>query len=406
MPLRLSQRRKSEKASKGQAKILMEATMASIRKRKWKNAKGVEREAWVVDYVDQKGERALKTFATKKEAETWSVHALHEVQQGIHTRASASKTIAEAWTLWIEQSEADGLERSTVCQRQQHLKYHVKNFIGDIRLSELSTPAVYDFDAKLRQAGRSVAMRRKVLTNLKTMLGFAQGRGLVAQNVARGVRIKSDDRESTSGPLRAGVDFPSVPELNLLIDNARPRWRPFIVTAIFTGMRLSELRGLRWSDVDLETGIIHVRQRANVWGQMGSPKSKAGKRDIPLAPIVVNALRQWREVGPKSHLDLVFATRDGKPQLPSALHHSVWVPLLIKCGLTAEDGSHRYHFHLLRHAAASLFIAYLKWPPQKVKTVMGHAKITMTFDLYGHLFESVEADREDMKRLEAAVRVA
>jgi integrase len=74
--------------------------------------------------------------------------------------------------------------------------------------------------------------------------------------------------------------------------------------------------------------------------------------------------------------------------------------------LTDGAGDHRYNFHLLRHAAASLFIAHLKWPPKRIQTVMGHAKIEMTFDLYGHLFESVEADREDMKKLEAAVRAA
>ncbi|MGC1868707.1 MAG: tyrosine-type recombinase/integrase, partial [Pseudolabrys sp.] len=88
------------------------------------------------------------------------------------------------------------------------------------------------------------------------------------------------------------------------------------------------------------------------------------------------------------------------------IHHHVWVPLLVKCGLTNEAGGHRYNFHLLRHAAASLFIAYLKWPPKRIQAVMGHGRITMTFDLYGHLFESVEADREDMKKLEAAVRAA
>jgi hypothetical protein len=47
------------------------------------------------------------------------------------------------------------------------------------------------------------------------------------------------------------------------------------------------------------------------------------------------------------------------------------VPLLLKCGLTNEAGEHRYNFHLLRHAAASLFIAYLKWPPKRIQTVMG-----------------------------------
>ena len=90
---------------------------------------------------------------------------------------------------------------------------------------------------------------------------------------------------------------------------------------------------------------------------------------------------------------------------PANIHSRAWVPLLVKCGLT-DDGVPRYNFHLLRHAAASLFIAYLKWPPKRIQTVMGHAKITLTFDLYGHLFENVEADREDMKKLEAAVRAA
>ncbi|MGA6938199.1 MAG: tyrosine-type recombinase/integrase [Pseudolabrys sp.] len=331
--------------------------MASIRKRKW----GDGREAWVVDYKDQSGDRALRTFATKKEAEAWKVSALHEVQLGTHTRASASKTVAETWRLWLEQCEADRLERSTIRQRLNHLKHHVEPFIGTAKLSDLSTPFLYDFDTKLRQDGRSIVMRRKVITSLKTMLTFAQRRGLVAQNVAGAVRIKADDREATRGPVRAGVDFPSMPELNLLIDNAAPRWRPFIISAIFTGMRLGEIRGLRWSDVDLDAGVIHVRQRADEWGKMGPPKTKAGKRDIPLAPIVVNALRQWQSDSPKG--ELVFATRTGKPQQATNIHHHVWVPLLVKCGLTNEAGGHRYNFHLLRHAAASLFIASSNGPP-------------------------------------------
>ena len=62
------------------------------------------------------------------------------------------------------------------------------------------------------------------------------------------------------------------------------------MTAIFTGMRASELRGLRWSDIDLAAGTIHVRQRADAWMTLGPTKSEAGKRDIPLAPMVINAL--------------------------------------------------------------------------------------------------------------------
>jgi integrase len=371
--------------------------MALVKTRKWTTKQGENREAWIVDYTDQHGKRRLKTFARKKEADAFLVQARHEVKLGTHTPASTSKTLEETWRLWIEDSEANGLERSTLRQRQQHIVHHVGPFLGGLKLSDLSAPVVYQFDSDLREAGRSLQMRKKVLMNLKTCISFAQNRGLVAQNAARGVRIKGGEREAATGPLRPGVDFPTMAELNTLIDNATGRFRPFIVTAIFTGMRLSELRGLRWADVDLDAGVIHVRQRANAWGTMGPPKSRAGKRDIPLAPIVINTLRAWRAQGIIS--DLVFPSRGGRPQPMSNIRRRHWEPLLAKCGL-------KYRFHVLRHAAASLFIAHLRWQPKRIQTVMGHASVSMTYDLYGHLFEDRAADRADMARLEAAMRVA
>jgi integrase len=72
---------------------------------------------------------------------------------------------------------------------------------------------------------------------------------------------------------------------------------------MFSGMRASELRGLPWTNVDLDAGVIHVRQRADAWGKIGKPKSKAGSRDIPLAPIVINTLREWKVLCPKRETD-------------------------------------------------------------------------------------------------------
>lgn len=357
----------------------------SIRKRSWKSA-GEDKTAWVVDYVDQRGQRRLKTFDLKKEAEAWAVTARHEIATGAHA-SSAKTTIEEVVGSWITHCVDEGLERTTIEQRQRHLKLHIAPFIGRLKLAELTTPRVNAFMDQSRDAGRSVAMRRKTLTSLSTALSFAKGRGLVAQNVALGVKVRSDERHK-GGPLKAGRDFPTKAELKLLIDRTPDFWRPFIVTAIFTGMRASELRGLRWCDVDLDT--IHVTQRADTWGKMGPPKSAAGARDIPLVPMVVNALK-------RSGGELVFPNRHGKVIAYSNFHTYVWQPLLRACGLN-------YEFHSLRHAAASLFIE-LGWQPKRVQAVMGHSSITMTFDRYGHLFPQGDVS-EDMKRLEAAVVAA
>jgi integrase len=373
--------------------------MASIRKRTWAS-KGVTQSAWVVDYFDQTKVKRRRTFATKKQAVDFATTTLHEIKQGIHTPASTSVTVERAGELWIDECEADGLERSTVLQRRQHLKIHINPHMGTVRLSDLTTPLIYAFDGQLRAGGRSLAMRRKIITTVKTLLTFAQKRGLVAQNVSSPVKIKGDDR-AEKGPLREGVDYPSRAQMRQLMDTATPRWRPLLIVAMFTGMRASELRGLPWSDVDLEEGIIHVRQRADAWGTIGKPKSKAGARDIPLAPIVVNTLREWKPSCPaSSQLDLVFGNGYGHVESIQNIYKRFWTPAQKKCGLP------HFGFHSLRHVASSLFIAYLGWTPKRVQEVMGHSSITVTFDLYGHLFEDKAADREAMKRIEAAIAAA
>jgi integrase len=387
--------------------------MASIRKRTWKT-NGVKQTAWVLDYTDTQGKRRLKTFPTRKAAEQWSVTALHEVKQGTHTAASASISVSEGMTLWIAASEADGLEYSTIKQRQEHKRLHIDPYIGAEKLAALTAPRVYELDTKLREAGRSLAMRRKVLTSLKMMLTHCQRTGRVAQNVALAVKIRSDDQRDVA-PVRASVDFPDRDELRTILDKAEGRWRPRIITFIFTGMRTSELRGLPKANLDLDGAMIHVRQRADLWGRLGKPKSKAGNRDIPLAPMAINALREWLSECPTSKDDLVFPDDGGEVEN----HHDLlsWFRRLqLANGMTKDSGERdgqgdpvleaKYGLHALRHAAASLFIAHLGWTPKRVQTVLGHSSIQMTFDLYGHLFEDKEGDREAMKKLEAAIVAA
>ena len=177
------------------------------------------------------------------------------------------------------------------------------------------------------------------------------------------------------------------------------------VTAIFTGMRISELRGLAWSNVDFDQRLIRVRQRGDEYCQIGPPKSRAGTRDIPMAPRVFEELKKWHVSAKAPALGLVFPNSVGKVQNYSIIYNRVFKPMLVKQGIVDDKGSPKFAIHSLRHAAASLFIEQ-GWNPKKIQTLLGHASITMTMDRYGHLFASPEEDLNLFERLERDLLVA
>jgi integrase len=376
--------------------------MASIRKRTWKTGDTVKT-AWVADYFDQHGKRHLKTFTTKKAADSWLVAARREVQQGIHSAPSTSITVAAAGKAWISEAEADGLEPGTIRQYRQHLDYHIIPLLGDEKLSDLSVASVKDFRARLIQEGRSRVMAKKIITSLGAILGTAMESGRIAQNVVRQEtprrRRENALNQRHRRRLEVGVDIPSKDEIRAMLANVQGWARPLIVTAIFTGLRASELRGLRWADVDLTAAELTVRQRADRWGTLGSPKSAAGKRTVPMAPMVVNTLREWRLACPQSAADLVFPTTKGRPRQINTLHTHALAPLQRSLGF-CEGSKPKYGMHALRHVAASLYIEQ-GFSAKRVQALMGHSSISQTFDVYGHLFPAPADDQAAMAQLQA-----
>jgi integrase len=397
--------------------------MASVRKRTWRNKNG-EQTAWIADYFDQDGKRHIETFKTQREAKAWLAETQHEVKQGIHTPASASPTVAEAGELWITQGETDGLEASTLTQYRQHLNYHIAPFIGGVKLAELAPAAVQDFRNTLIRKGRSRVMAKKAVISLGAILATAMANGKVARNVVReqsrqhGTRQRRLEKRHDK-QLKVGVDIPTHAEIRAMLSHAEGRWRPLVVTAIFTGLRASELRGLRWDDVDLDRAVLTVRQRADRWNKMGSPKSDSGKREVPLAPMVVNALQEWRLACPQGEARLVFPNGQGNIESLPNMHRRGLGPLQVAAGITTVDEIRaqksdlsekqvvavakrhpKYGLHSLRHAAASLFIEE-GFSPKRVQALMGHSTIQVTFDTYGHLFPSQDGDRVAMHRLQA-----
>jgi integrase len=366
----------------------------SVRKRSWKTERGEIREAWVVDYSDQLGHRHLKTFARKRDADAYHARVAVDVGAGIHTADSRSITVSEAGRLWLTSREAAGIERASLENYREYLDLHIAPLIGATKLAALTAPFVREYEDRLR-VDRSPAMVRKILAALSGILTDAQDRGLVAQNVVRNRRSQQnsliDARQKHR--LEIGVDIPAPNEVRAIIAQLNGgRGRPLLLTAIFTGLRASELRGLRWADVNFPRSELHVRQRADRFGTIGSPKSATSRRTVPLPPMVVNALREWRLVSPRGKSDLVFPGGRDQPLAHTTIIKLEWHPAQIAAGIVTDTGRPKYSgIHALRHFYASWCInrradGGLELPIKVVQGRLGHASIQMTADRYGHLF--------------------
>ncbi|MDK1377122.1 MULTISPECIES: site-specific integrase [unclassified Sinorhizobium] len=407
----------------------------SVRKRTWTTPKGEEKSSWVVDYFDMAGKRRLKTFKLKKQADAFAATAAVEVREGVHVAESASATVQEAGKLWIASARASGLERATIDDYERHLRMHIVPFLGASKLPSLSIAKIRAFEDQLREAGRSQAMVKKVLVSLGSLIADAQERGLVARNVVRdmkGKRGSGDKRQEKrqKGRLKIGVDIPTREEVKALLVALKGRWRPLLLTATFCGLRASELRGLRWQDIDFDRGQIRVHQRADRFNEIGRPKSISGERTVPAPPMVMNALREWKLVCPKRDtgkvgddgqkvmaLDLVFPNGTGKvEQLNNILRrglHPAWVAagVAVDSGEVDKKGkpvlAPKYTgMHALRHFYASWCInrrkdGGLELPPKVVQERLGHSSIMMTMDVYGHLFPRAD-DSDEMAEAERA----
>ncbi len=171
-------------------------------------------------------------------------------------------------------------------------------------------------------------------------------------------------------------DFLRTQELRLFQDHASPNLRTFFLCAILTGMRQGELLALHWDCIDFASMQIRVR-RGLYKGAFIEPKSASSRRDIDMAPMLAQALRESpsRFAG-----DLVFPQANGKPMNPNNLRSREFKPTLRRAGLRDLP------FHSLRDSYAALMI-HAGHHPKYIQAQMGHASIRMTLDLYGHLME-------------------
>jgi integrase len=240
---------------------------------------------------------------------------------------------------------------------------------------------------------------RATLTPLSRLMSHAVRRGMAAANPV--AKLERGERPSAA---RREMRILEKDEIDRLLRATPERYQPLIATAIFTGLRLGELLGLTWVDVDFERSVVRVRKQLAKDGSRVDPKTPQALRAVVLMPALGRLLLREKEKafahGRASADGFVFASMTGGPMHVRNVARRGLERAMKDAGLD-EEGKPRLRFHDLRHCFASLLIAQGA-DVVFVSRQLGHANASITLTVYAHMFDSERHAERTSAMLEAA----
>lgn len=341
--------------------------MAYIRKREYPSGRAV----YVIGFKDQHGrwhERAAGT--RRKDAEVLLRRIQEEIAAGTYGVKREDPTFSELLERFLAAKTREVKPRTLEDYRYTLEKYALPAF-GNKRISQITPATVDAFLSDLGERGISPAVAGKVYRYVKTVLRYA-------------VRLELLEKDPTlpvqpPRKIRPEMDYLKPEEVRRLLDSTDGQLRAILAVACLAGLRVGEICGLRWRDIDFKAGTIRVVRSYDPKHGFSEPKSRHGKRAVPMSfrlqEILLDHYRERGQPGPE---ELVFPNSLGKPKDRNALVFREFKRALKEAGLR------EVRFHDLRHTYAALAIAS-GMDLKALQAAMGHHSITMTADHYGHL---------------------
>ena len=335
------------------------------------------------------GKRRRKSFYAHTQAEVAAklLAAARALQLG-QKPAPGVQTVADFFARWLEEVAKPAIRPTTYRAYEAALGKHVLPQIGKLKLVKLSADDLDERYAELLKERVSPTYIRLIHSVIHRGLAHAERRDLVGRNVAGLTRPPAAVR-------REFRTLTAEEASRFLAATEDDRLHALYIVAIHHGLRLGEICGLRWGDLDLDAGSLSVRQQAqrlNGTWHFSPPKTKAGRRKVTLSAAASEALRQHRlrqneeRLATKdwSDLDLVFSNALGRPiERPNLMRRS-FKPALKRAGLPA------IRFHDLRHTAATLLLSG-GIHAKVVQEMLGHSSVAITLDVYSHTTPNLQA---------------
>ena len=338
-------------------------------------------------------------FRTKREAQAACNELVVAMQRGDYLQANR-QTVGEFALEWLA-TIAPTVRPSTLDKYQRDLRAHVIRHIGFLQLSKLDGPALNRLWAQLAVSGRKPASPGGLASGLsaKSVENVAMTVHRMLRDAVRWGRIPKSPAEMADPPKRSASHRPikawTADTLRTFLEATRDDELSALWMLIATtGLRRGEALGLRWSDVDLETGRAQINQTVIAIGwnvHFGQPKTQAGRRPIALDPATVEVLRKHRRAmhaRPASAGtggdQLVFCGPDGAPHHPERVYQAFRRAVI------------RHHLppiplHGLRHTWATLALQ-ADVHPRVVQERLGHSNIAITLQTYSHVLPIMHDD--------------
>jgi integrase len=212
---------------------------------------------------------------------------------------------------------------------------------------------------------------------LRGTFSLAQRRGILTRSPIDGLAPSERPKQRNKKTVLV-LDADTI--ARLVAAGTTQRWRAALGLAGYAGLRLGEIRALRWGDVDFEAGTLTVRRSLLPDGTPKAPKTEAGVRAVPLLPAMRRLLAAWKLRAPRTSPDeLVIGTADGKPIAERNLRRALEDA---KTAARLDEGDRRLSMHSLRHSFASMLATDLELPATTLARLTGHADAGFTLRVY------------------------
>ncbi|MDR0925335.1 MAG: site-specific integrase [Hungatella sp.] len=308
--------------------------------------------------------------------------------------ASSKITLNEWYRTWIEQYKENQVKIGTIITYNKYFNGHIKDGIGKKKLVDIRGENIQKFYNDLAKRDLSLSSIKTISAILHGCLKQALKNGLIERNpvplatLPKG-KAKSDHRIFTKE------------EQEIFMKYAQDSYLYNMFSLVIrTGLRSGEIRGLKLSDVDKASNLLHIQRTLKYEAGRGffedTPKTATSKRDIPLTKDMLTIIEREKQTYGEKVLRMdgyIFRLPDGTPISGARVQIEIdrIVTRINEAGITFE----RFTPHCFRHTFATRAIEN-GMNPQTLKTILGHSTLSMTMDLYSHVLPSTKAEEMEL----------